>query len=495
MPLTRARFGDPASPDTCGGLLSPKKRAGWALEGPATSLQRDDFAEPLELGSVLTLLEHLLVCADGLDKLVHADVEFEPSAEFNDWLDAVCTASHEKLAASRGQISRMRAALVEGARAAVVDGAIQAATYAVARDDFVLVEDLWIGALVGEADPAAALRTKLPAFGRKLAPLQDALVMGMLVRSEAEGGAILWAEVEMLLGGRLDRATASKEAQFFYSQLGGVAFEGLLEPNELMPDFMEPEEAAISCLQELAARRPPPELRVAPPSLLHAKRALVQAVKMARGGSHVLTVDNVQTAVAHFGGLEALMGGAGAAEMWSALESVALKLKLAESKPSLPLLPLIEARLLPMQDKFKADDAEPLAARLLTLMATLTDREEAKAGAGEAKLERAGEGDFSNGKPSAKIGYPRYFQAALESLVDKRHFLTASAMLRTSLTEVARGEVHPHTALRMVLEAGQTPFLHALFGVKDEVALIPLVKTVADTLPQAASLDIWACST
>ena len=477
-------MGDPADPDTCGGFLSPKKRAGWRLEGPATLLRRDDFAEPIELGSVLLLLESLLVGGADLDRIAHADVEFNPSVEFNSWLDLVCGAARGLLAASNGQISRMQAALAEGAKRAVADGAISAATYEVQRGDFRCVEDLWIAALAGEADPAAALHSKLPRFSSQLAPLQGALLMSLIVRSKAEGGAVAWAAVEMLMGGRIDRATASKEATFFYSQTGGVAFDGMLEANELVPDFMDAEEAVLSCLQELAARRPPPELRVAPLTLLHAKRALVEAMKVAHGSSHALTMGNVQTAITHFDSLETLAGGAEAAETWSALESLALKLKMPESKPSLALLPLLEARLQPMRDKFEEDRAKPLGAKLLSLMATLTDREEAKAGAGETKGGLAGEGDSSNGKPSAKVGYPRYFQSTLEALVDRRHFIDSSEALRASLESVARGDVHPHTALRLVLEQGETPFLHALFGIKDEVALIPLVKTIADTLPQ-----------
>ena len=162
MPLVRARMGDPANPDTCRGFLSAKKRAGWRLEGPAAHLQRNDYAEPLELGYVLPLPEPLLVGGPALEQLSHAEVEFAPSAQFNAWLDVVCSEARVKLAASRGQASRMQAALVEGAVAAAAGGHIPAATFALGRVDFALIEDLWIAALADDADPAAALLLEQP---------------------------------------------------------------------------------------------------------------------------------------------------------------------------------------------------------------------------------------------------------------------------------------------------------------------------------------------
>ena len=174
MPLVRARMGDPANPDTCRGFLSVKKRAGWRLEGPAAYLQRNDYAEPLELGYVLPLLEPLLVGGPALDQLSHAEVEFAPSTQFNAWLDVVCSEARVRLAASRGQVSRMQAALVEGAVAAAAGGHIPAATFALGRVDFALIEDLWIAALADDADPAAALLSRLPRFEAKLAPLHGA---------------------------------------------------------------------------------------------------------------------------------------------------------------------------------------------------------------------------------------------------------------------------------------------------------------------------------
>ena len=486
MPLERALFGDRSKLATCCGLLDGKGRTAWTLTGDAAVLHRTAAIAPtpVDLGSILWLFDGLLENAGDLDGVAFISQDFEPTGAFNSWLDAVCRAAMPGLVKSNGWPSRAKAAIEAGAKKAAAAGEISA-VFSIDSACFQPLETLWLAAAAQESDPAEAMATKWLPMPKKYEALAEALTMDMLVADKGGANAVQWTEVELLYGGRLDRAVAAKEVTFFFKQLGGVAFEGLLEGDEVRPEFMTDKEAVASCLEELAARRPPRELRSPPSSLLQAKRSLVDALRMPRGAAHVLNLGNIQGAVGHFDVLAALCGNAEPAEVWSSLESIALRLKLPETRPSLPLLPLVAARLDDMQERFESEAEKPLQTKLLALLAILGQREDAKADGGSGEKGKVGEGDgMGNGKPSSKVGYPRYYQAALEAVIDRQAYINVTVKVENSLEELRLGTCHPHDTLRVTLEGGQMPHLHGLFGIKEEVATLPTVKKIADALPQ-----------
>ena len=169
--------------------------------------------------------------------------------------------------------------------------------------------------------------------------------------------------------------------------------------------------------------------------------------------------------------LHATVRGSSGAEAWEHLETLAKAVLKAEAL-SLSTLALIALRLehmLGLTQKHQEEAAELRVSRVLRAL----DAREADDKAAE-KAEKSTDSD----KGAAAMGYAAVFRKDFHQRIAQPAHQEFTAALQELFDQAA----HPHVIIGYILEGGVIEYVHALFGIKDLIPSLPLVKRVAEEL-------------
>lgn len=482
MPVRRCRH--EKSFENCDGLLSAQKKSVWELTGPcrvlSTALPPADVAYGCELGHVLELVEGLLTKGAGLDGVSFFTHELNEDGPFGRWLDELCVRGGDKLAACKGPVEAS-ARLEEAAASLQAEGA-RSKRYELSKADFVAVAELWKDAADKEPKPDEAFASLATTLADGIRARAEAFTMDLLL--DEHGGAG-WREMEMICGTRLHVEEAARSASFVLDRVCAVAFAGLLEGGQTIPTGVSVKEAAEEVARELSNRRAPLELRTRCGSKLHARKNFVAMLAMPAGSTYQLNLDNVVGAAQHHELLRVFMAGASAAEVWNSLDTLATKLQVGSSGPSLAVLRVLVQALKKKAARLEDATGDTLMERTMSALELIGKSGDLSHGRERAESTELSERD-DGGKPAATVGYARCFRQKLQDKIDGREFIEKAKAVEQALDELEKqGDAegsHPHDLLRMIFELREPIFIHALFGLVDMVKDVPATERIAALL-------------
>jgi hypothetical protein len=244
-----------------------------------------------------------------------------------------------------------------------------------------------------------------------------------------------------------------------------------------LPDWMDATDCAAEAGKLFLSVRPAALLEGFPSGLIEARRMFQQQLRT--GGAASLDVTNILYAVNQLPTLVFILGNnegehycrTPPAEALGAVRTLARALDItgavAESD-----LGEIAARLRFLATAFAASDTPAeLQPRLIIALSKLAERTE------ERKISSKGS---AGGGADTRTGYPRQFQGKLYDVLANANFVKDVAELELMMAEDSG--CHPHDCIHFIFEKAWTILFHALFGKKDWLALLPVVKMIADRL-------------
>ena len=270
------------------------------------------------------------------------------------------------------------------------------------------------------------------------------------------------------------------------TSLKGLIEQGFRTTVEI-PEWMDAEAACGEVARAFALNLPSRLLEGFAVTLLEARRELVE--RLALGAPLKLSSQNVVRVVDHFPPLITILGGkwhctAAASEVWDGVRTLAHHAKLSVSELVEGDFSTLSELVLFVVPRFTVDEDVPtlVTDRVALTLRLLT----AKAGTHDS----APKGDAG---PDALLkGYAKHYHSSLYELLENETFVRDCSAVREMIEQLtSRGagedgvEVkarHPHEIISFIIEAKHAPMVHALFGVKDEVPALPVVKLIADHL-------------
>ena len=313
------------------------------------------------------------------------------------------------------------------------------------------------------AVPEAAIHLTFGMVPPEAIGVFECAVGARVASSEREAGGSVAVVFEMVLQAAFSALAAP----------GGVRSRGGSSSAPFaLPSWVTPQMAAREFGLKLALAMPPEPAVVMPLSLAAARMALAEA--LATEQHDLLSVSNILAAVDHHPPLITILGGnkfcsVDSAAAWAGVRTLVSKCGVRGSSLVVGDLAILSPKLKHAASALSApsDQALTCEARVARAIELIDERDaEAKRGKSES-VDQA-----------KLVGYPQSYQAVVYAKLADPSFMA----LVDTLNKMFDDGKHPHDIIAAIILSGEAIFYHALCGVKDEVASVPLVKKIADEL-------------
>ena len=258
--------------------------------------------------------------------------------------------------------------------------------------------------------------------------------------------------------------------------LAGVARVGVLSTSITIPDWVTAEMVGQEVGRVLSSIQPSKSLERMPLSLLDARRLL--AGLLTSEASDVVNASNVLCCVDHYPPLITILGGSAfctitAADAWAQLRALVAALGYTGAVVTAGQVSTMSTSLIFAATGLTSETSQALSpeARTNKVVALIKERTL------EGKRGSSSDSTVADDKPRV-VGYPVHYQAAVYKLLADPVFV---AKMDEIVSMFADGK-HPTAIIAKIIQSGYAVLYHPLMGVKDEVPLLPVVKTIADNL-------------